>query len=65
MKIWRFDENNSLNIYISTKNGPIIFEESRNIFLLKLNDGDIEKFDASDPETDFQKVPKLFSFKIE
>jgi lipopolysaccharide export system permease protein len=63
MKIWRFDEKNSLNTYISAKNGRIIFEEASNTFLLKLNDGDIEKFDASDLEADFQKAPKVIFFQ--
>jgi hypothetical protein len=53
-----------LNTYISTKNGQIIFEESSNTFLLKLNDGDIKKFDASDSETDCQKVSRVIFFKI-
>jgi lipopolysaccharide export system permease protein len=63
MKIWRFDERNLLDSYISAKSGQIVFEESSGTFLLKLNDGNMERFDIYDPATDFQKVPKIVFFQ--
>jgi lipopolysaccharide export system permease protein len=63
MRIWRFDERNLLDSYISAKSGQIIFGESSDTFLLKLNDGNIEKFDACDPATDLQRVPKIIFFQ--
>jgi lipopolysaccharide export system permease protein len=63
MKIWRFDERNLLDTYISAKSGQIVFEESSGTFLLKLNDGNIEKFDLYDSTTDLPKVPKVIFFQ--
>ncbi|MDR0742215.1 MAG: LptF/LptG family permease [Puniceicoccales bacterium] len=63
MKIWRFDERNLLDAYISAKSGQIVFEEISGTFLLKLNDGNIEKFDLYDSTTDMQKVPKIIFFQ--
>ncbi|MDR2603530.1 MAG: LptF/LptG family permease [Puniceicoccales bacterium] len=63
MKIWRFDERNLLDSYISAKSGQIVFEESSGTFLLKLNDGNMEKFDIHNPSADFQKVPKIIFFQ--
>jgi lipopolysaccharide export system permease protein len=63
MKIWRFDERNLLDSYISAKSGQMVFEESSGTFLLKLNDGNVEKFDIHDPATDFRKVPKIIFFQ--
>ncbi|MDR1233219.1 MAG: LptF/LptG family permease [Puniceicoccales bacterium] len=63
MKIWRFDERNLLDSYISAKSGQIVFEESSGTFLLKLNDGNMEKFDLYDSATDLQRVPKIVFFQ--
>jgi lipopolysaccharide export system permease protein len=63
MKLWRFDEKNSLNTYISAKSGRITFDEPSNMFLLKLNDGNMEKFNTSNPETNVQKAPQIIFFK--
>ncbi|MDR1528524.1 MAG: LptF/LptG family permease [Puniceicoccales bacterium] len=63
MKIWKFDERNLLDSYISAKSGQIIFEELSGTFLLKLNDGNIEKFDIHDSATDIQRVPKIIFFQ--
>jgi lipopolysaccharide export system permease protein len=63
MKIWRFDERNLLDSYISAKSGQIVFDESSGTFLLKLNDGNMEKFDFYDSATDLQRVPKIIFFQ--
>ncbi|MDR1413363.1 MAG: LptF/LptG family permease [Puniceicoccales bacterium] len=47
MKIWQFDNGNSLEVYISAKSGEISFSDQANVFLLQLNDGSVEKFSAS------------------
>ncbi|MDR1401930.1 MAG: LptF/LptG family permease [Puniceicoccales bacterium] len=52
MKIWQFDSANSQNMYISAKSGEIDFDEQANVFLLKLNDGSVEKFTAGAASSD-------------